>query len=197
MAWLVSEPDQGRYYALNKGLARARGEVVGVLHGDDVFGDPEVLARVAAAFADPAVMAVYGDLEYVSRTDPGRVVRHWRSRAFEPGLLRRGWMPPHPTLYLRRSVYERLGGFDTRYRIAADYDLILRVLGQLPGRAVYLLPIPPKVDSHSSANWTPDPPQTGRLFQVKLDSRSEATLGVDVIYVLWVTSVNVGLRGHR
>ncbi len=59
------------------------------------------------------------------------------------------------------------------------------------------LPIPPKVDSHSSANWTPDPPQTGRLFQVKLDSRSEATLGVDVIYVLWVTSVNVGLRGHR
>lgn len=135
---LVSEPDQGRYDALNKGLARARGEVVGVLHGDDVFADPGVLARVAAAFADPGVVAVYGDLEYVSRTDPGRVVRHWRSRDFDPGLLRRGWMPPHPTLYLRRSVYERLGGFDTRYRIAADYDLMLRVLRQLPGRAVYL-----------------------------------------------------------
>ncbi len=138
LAVLVSEPDRGLYYALNKGLARATGEVVGVLHGDDVYGDPGVLARVAAAFADPEVVAVYGDLEYVSQTDPSRVVRHWRSRAFDPGLLRRGWMPPHPTLYLRRSVYERLGGFDTRYRIAADYDLMLRVLRQLPGRAVYL-----------------------------------------------------------
>ena len=138
LAALVSERDQGRYFAMNKGLARARGEVVGFLHGDDVLADPGVLGWVAAAFADPAVMAVYGDLEYVSRTDPSRVVRHWRSRAFAPGLLRRGWMPPHPTLYLRRSVYERLGGFDTRYRIAADYDLILRVLRQLPGRAVYL-----------------------------------------------------------
>ncbi len=93
---------------------------------------------MAVAFAAPEVEAVYGDLEYVSQSDPGRVVRHWRSCAFEPGLLRRGWMPPHPTLYLRRSVYERLGGFDTRYRIAADYDLMLRVLRQLPGRAVYL-----------------------------------------------------------
>ncbi len=138
LADLVSEPDGGIYFGLNKGIARARGEVLGFLHGDDVFADAEVLARVAEAFADPGVMAVYGDLEYVSRTDPGRVVRHWRSRAFEPGLLRRGWMPPHPTLYLRRSVYARLGGFDTRYRIAADYDLMLRVLSQLPGRAVYL-----------------------------------------------------------
>ena len=138
LAALVSEPDEGRYFAMNQGLSRARGEVVGFLHGDDVLADPEVLARVAQAFADPGVVAVYGDLEYVSQTDPGRVVRHWRSRAFNPGLLRRGWMPPHPTLYLRRSVYERLGGFDTRYRIAADYDLMLRVLRQLPGRAVYL-----------------------------------------------------------
>ena len=71
------------------------------------------------------------------------------------------------------------------------------VPADLPLPLSTVLPIPPKVDSHSSANWTPDPPQTGRLFQVKLDSRSEATLGVDAIYVLWVTSVNVGLRGHR
>lgn len=138
LAVLVSEPDQGIYYALNKGLARASGEVVGVLHGDDVYGDAEVLARIAAAFADPMVMAVYGDLEYVSQSDPTRVVRHWRAGPFEPARLRRGWMPPHPTLYLRRSVYERLGGFDTRYGIAADYDLMLRVLSRLAGRVVYL-----------------------------------------------------------
>ena len=94
---------------MNQGLSRARGEVVGFLHGDDVLADPEVLARVAQAFADPGVVAVYGDLEYVSQSDPRRVVRHWRSRAFNPGLLRWGWMPPHPTLYLRRSVHGRLG----------------------------------------------------------------------------------------
>ena len=138
LAVLVSEPDQGIYDALNKGLARATGEVVGVLHGDDVYGDAEVLARIAAAFADPTVMAVYGDLEYVSQSDPTRVVRHWRAGPFDPARLRRGWMLPHPTLYLRRSVYERLGGFDTRYRTAADYDLMWRVLSRPEGRVVYL-----------------------------------------------------------
>jgi glycosyltransferase involved in cell wall biosynthesis len=139
---LVSEPDSGIYYALNKGLALATGEVVGFLHADDVYANETVLARIAAAFASPgeggAVDAVYGDLDYVSRTDPARVVRHWRSRAFQPDLLRRGWMPPHPTLYLRRALYERHGVFDTRYRIAADYDLMLRMLSRLAGRAVYL-----------------------------------------------------------
>ncbi len=138
LAALVSEPDNGIYDALNKGLARATGEVVGFLHGDDVYRDGEVLARIAAAFADPTVVAVYGDLEYVRQTDPTRVVRYWRAGEFHPALLRRGWMPPHPTFYLRRALYERLGGFDTRYRIAADYDLMLRVLSRLPGRVVYL-----------------------------------------------------------
>jgi len=138
LAVLVSEPDQGLYFALNKGLARVSGEVVGALNSDDVYGDAEVLARIAAAFADPTVMAVYGDLEYVSQSDPTRVVRHWRAGPFDPARQRHGWMPPHPTLYLRRSVYARLGGFDTRYRTAADYDLMLRVLSRLAGRVVYL-----------------------------------------------------------
>ncbi|MBK1633266.1 glycosyl transferase [Thiohalocapsa halophila] len=138
LAALVSEPDDGIYSGLNKGLARASGEAVGLLHGDDVYADTHVLARVADAFADPAVDAVYGDLVYVAKDDLGRVIRYWRAGAFRPGRLRRGWMPPHPTLFLRRSVYERFGLFDTRYRIAADYDLMLRVLSQLSGRVVYL-----------------------------------------------------------
>lgn len=138
LAVLVSEPDRGIYDALNKGLARASGDVVGLLHADDVFADAGVLARVAEAFADPAVEAVYGDLVYVAREAPGQVVRYWRAEAFEPRRLGWGWMPPHPTLYLRRSLYERFGGFDTRYRIAADYDLMLRVLSQLSGRVAYL-----------------------------------------------------------
>ena len=138
LARMVSEPDEGTYDALNKGLARVTGEVVGLLHADDVFADSEVLSRVVAAFEDPAVEAVYGDLEYVARDDASRVIRHWQARSFAPGRLRWGWMPPHSTLYLRRSLYERFGGFDTRYRIAADYDFMLRVLTQLSGRVVYL-----------------------------------------------------------
>ncbi len=138
LAVLVSEPDGGIYDALNKGIARATGEVVGLLHADDVYADGDVLSRVAGAFADPTVEAVYGDLVYVAREDTGRVIRYWRSGAFQPARLRRGWMPPHPTLYLRRALYARFGVFDTRYRIAADYDLMLRMLAQVPGRVVYV-----------------------------------------------------------
>lgn len=139
-AVVVSEPDEGLYDALNKGLSRASGEVVGLLHGDDVFAGPEVLAMVSKAFADPAVQAVYGDLEYVAQDNPDKVIRYWRAGEFVPAKLRYGWMPPHPALFLRRSVYERFGGFDTTYRIAADYDFVLRVFSQLRPEAVVYIP---------------------------------------------------------
>ena len=138
LAALVSEPDQGIYDALNKGIRRASGDVVGFLHADDLFESPDSLARVAAAFANPAVDAVYGDLVYVRQQDPTQVVRYWRAGPFVPGCLARGWMPPHPTFYVRRAVYERLGLFDTRFRIAADYECILRFLGRGGLRPVYL-----------------------------------------------------------
>lgn len=126
---LVSEPDRGIYEALNKGIRCASGDVVGFLHSDDLFADPGVLSRVAAAFDDPGVGAVYGDLVYVGKENPDQVVRYWRSRVFSRRRLGWGWMPPHPTLYMRRHVYEQHGLFDTSFRIAADYDFILRALG--------------------------------------------------------------------
>ena len=126
LAVFVSEPDGGIYDALNKGLARATGDIVGFMHSDDFYAHDQVLARVAAAFADPAVQAVYGDLEYVAKDDVTRIIRHWKAGECTLDKLTWGWMPPHPTLYLRRSVYESWGGFDTRFRIAADYDSILR-----------------------------------------------------------------------
>ena len=138
LAVLVSEPDRGMYDALNKGIQRATGDVVGFLHSDDLFADEKVLARIAAAFEDPDVEAVYGDLQYVSKDDPDVVVRYWRSGKFSQSRLGWGWMPPHPTLYVRRSVYQRLGGFDLRYRIAADYDTMLRFLGKGKVRAAYI-----------------------------------------------------------
>jgi glycosyltransferase involved in cell wall biosynthesis len=134
----VSERDAGLYDALNKGLSLADGDVVGFLHADDVYAGNDVLERVARVFEDPAVDAVYGDLVYVRHDDVARVVRHWRAGNFSRAALRRGWMPPHPTFYARRSVYARHGGFDTAYRIAADYDAMLRYLAPGTLRLHYL-----------------------------------------------------------
>lgn len=128
IAVLVSEPDQGIYDALNKGLRLATGEVIAFLHADDVFADADSLARVASGFISDEIDAVYGDLVYVRRDNPQQVVRYWKAGSFTLGRLHSGWMPPHPAFYARRSVYERLGSFDTSYRIAADYDCMLRFL---------------------------------------------------------------------
>jgi len=138
IATLLSEPDRGIYDALNKGIAKAKGDVIGLLHADDLYGSNEVLSQVAAEFEDPKVQAVYGNLQYVSRADPARVIRHWHAGEFSKAKLARGWMPPHPTLFLRREVYEQFGGFDIGYRIAADYDFMLRVLSKLDRKIVYI-----------------------------------------------------------
>lgn len=125
---LISERDSGIYDAINRGIQRATGDVIGLMHSDDFFANVGVLAKVANVFADPTIDGVYGDLQYVSANDPKRVIRHWRSGTYNPFLLKRGWMPPHPTLYLRRHVFERLGFYDTSFSISADYDAMLRYL---------------------------------------------------------------------
>jgi glycosyltransferase involved in cell wall biosynthesis len=135
---LVSEPDKGIYDALNKGLALATGDVIGVMHSDDFFSDEKVLADVVSAFADPNVDAVYGDLDYVDAMNPSHVVRHWRAGHYIPRQLAWGWMPPHPTMFVRRTLIERWGGYDTRYRIAADYDWVLRYLAHAQIRLKYV-----------------------------------------------------------
>src|SRR5579863_3274148 len=135
---LISEPDNGIYDAINKGIKLSIGEVIGLVHSDDILANETVLAKVAAAFADPSVDAVYGDLEYVSGSDPDKVIRRWRAGEFQPAKLRRGWMPPHPALFVRRSFMERHDIYNTSYRIAADYDAILRWFGQKGIRTVYI-----------------------------------------------------------
>jgi glycosyltransferase len=135
---LISEPDKGIYDALNKGIARSSGDIIGFVHSDDLLAHDQVLGRIAAAFADPAVEAVFSDLDYVSALDTSRVIRHWSTGPFHPQRLKRGWMPPHPTLYLRRHVYERFGSFDLSFAIAADYDFILRFFSKTQGHSVYI-----------------------------------------------------------
>jgi len=135
---ITSQPDEGIYDALNKGIGLATGEVIGLLHSDDVFASPTVLERVAREFEDSDVDAVYGDLQYVSAQDTTSVVRHWRAGRFSMDSLSRGWMPPHTTLFLRREVFERLGKYDTSYTIAADYNAILRWFGRGAIRSSYI-----------------------------------------------------------
>lgn len=151
---LVSEPDGGIYDALNKGIRCATGEVVGFLHSDDLFADTSVLSQIASAFADPAVGAVYGDLVYVRRDSPDRVVRYWRAGEFSWHNLSKGWMPPHPTLYVRRSIYERVGMFDISYRIAADYDFILRLLVREKPNVQYIPQVLVKMRVGGASNCT-------------------------------------------
>jgi glycosyltransferase len=122
----VSEPDDGIYDALNKGIAMATGDVVGFLHADDIFYDFFVVAEVMDIFQKNQCHAVYSDLVYVARNDSQNVFRFWKSCPFEPKLLKRGWMPPHPALFIHRAVYEKYGVFNADLRISADYDLILR-----------------------------------------------------------------------
>jgi glycosyltransferase involved in cell wall biosynthesis len=125
---LQSASDPGIYDAINKGIKRATGDVIGLLHSDDRLAGPDILEKVSSAFKDPAIDGVYGDLQYVARDDATRVIRHWRAGPYSRAQLRRGWMPPHPTLYLRREVFARAGLYDTSYRISGDYDGMLRFL---------------------------------------------------------------------
>ena len=135
---LLSEPDGGIYDGLNRALARASGQIIGLLHSDDFYAHPSVLEQVARRFEATGADAVYGDLDYVSAADPAKIVRRWRSGHFTPRALRRGWMPPHPALFLRRSVIEQWGGYDPAFQIAADYDTILRYFGTGGITAAYL-----------------------------------------------------------
>lgn len=128
LGMIINGPDDGIYDALNKGISRAHGDVVGFMHADDEFASPDALSRVSAAFEDPNVGAVYGDLVYVRKEDQSKVVRYWRAGPYSKERLARGWMPPHPTFYVRRELYAQLGLFNTRYRIAGDYESMLRIL---------------------------------------------------------------------
>lgn len=135
---LLSVPDTGIYDAINQGITRASGDVIGLLHADDHLASDDVLARVAQAMQAPEIDGVYGDLQYIARDDETRVIRHWKAGDFAPAQLRRGWMPPHPTLYLRREVFARAGLYDTSYRISGDYDGMLRFLTKGQVRLAYL-----------------------------------------------------------
>lgn len=138
IAQCLHEKDGGIYEGLNKGLKLAGGEVIGVLHADDMYADRTVLSAVAGAFEDSGADCVYGDVAYVSKESADHVIRYWRAGEGGEERLRMGWMPPHTGLFVRKSVFEQYGNFDTHFKIAADYELILRFLKTHRLKAYYL-----------------------------------------------------------
>ncbi|WP_339097307.1 glycosyltransferase family 2 protein [Pectobacterium brasiliense] len=125
---VISEPDKGIYDALNKGILSATGDIVGFLHSDDFFAYPDAVKDIVDAMRESNADAVYGDLNYISSTDNDVIVRKWVSGGFDINKMKLGWMPPHPTFYMKRACYQRFGSFDLSYRISADYDSLLRYL---------------------------------------------------------------------
>ena len=155
VARLLSEPDHGIYDAMNKGIRLATGDVIGFLNADDMYPDTGVLTRVSAALEREKLDALFGDAEFVSSTRPDQPVRRYRSERFRPDRIAWGWMPAHPTLFLRRWVYERFGMFRTDYRIAGDFELVARMFhgGTLRYRHVPEVLVRMRTGGVSTGGW--------------------------------------------
>ena len=126
---VIREPDEGIYDALNKGIEKSTGDIIAFLHSDDLYPHKNVISNIVKKFEEN-IHGIYGDLVYVDKLNIHKVYRYWRSSEFSPSNLNRGWMPPHPTLFLRKDVYKTYGNFDTNLNISADYDFMLRILSK-------------------------------------------------------------------
>jgi len=134
----LSQPDQGIYDAMNKGVTIATGDVVGILNSDDFYADDGVLSQVADIFQNPEIEACYADLIYVDQHDTSKVIRYWKSCNYHDGLFEKGWMPAHPTFFVRRQVYEQYGHFDLAFPRQADFELTMRFLAVHQVKSIYI-----------------------------------------------------------
>jgi glycosyltransferase involved in cell wall biosynthesis len=134
----ISEPDKGIYDAMNKGLRMATGDITGILNSDDFYINNDVLSKVAKTFEEEKVDSVYSDLAYVDASDLNKIVRHWKSGKYKEGSFLEGWMPPHPTFFVRRSIYQKYDPFDVRLKSAADYELMLRFIHKFKISVAYI-----------------------------------------------------------
>lgn len=124
----ISEPDNGIYYAMNKGIALAAGDIVGFLNADDFYADNSVIKNVVSVIKNNSVDSCYGDVLYVKRNDILVTTRNWKSGPFNKNKFKKGWFPPHPTFFVKRDVYNKFGNFNTEFRFSADVELMIRFL---------------------------------------------------------------------
>lgn len=126
---IISEKDNGIYDAMNKGIHSATGDIIGILNSDDLYNDRYVISNVVETFYDkPDIGAIYGDLYYVDAKNPQKIVRHWVSKLYYNNFFEDGEVPPHPTFFIKRTIYDEVKVFDLTYKLAADYDLMFRIL---------------------------------------------------------------------
>ena len=128
VAKLISEPDKGIYDAMNKGIRAATGDVIGILNSDDFFSSNDVLSVVAKTFQENKIDALYGDVHFVNPDNLNKKVRYYSSKLFKPSLFRLGFMPAHPSFYMKRECYQKHGLYSLDYKIASDYDLLIKYL---------------------------------------------------------------------
>lgn len=138
VARFVSESDKGLYDAMNKGIKLSSGDIIGILNSDDFYADNRVIEKVVELFQNPDTLAVYADLQYVDAEDTSKVIRHWKAGIYDQQAFYYGWMPPHPSFFVRKQLYEQCGVFNTSFRYAADYELMLRFLLRYNAPAAYL-----------------------------------------------------------
>jgi len=147
----ISEPDKGIYDAMNKGLKLASGDIVGILNSDDMYAEPDIIEDVVETMTKTKVDSCYGDLVYVDREETGKIIRHWRSGAYDRKRFERGWMPPHPAFFVRRRVYEQYGLFNPDFPITADYELMLRFLYRYEVSTAYVPKVLVRMSSGGSS----------------------------------------------
>jgi len=135
---IVSERDGGIYDAMNKGIAHATGDIIGILNSDDFYVDEQVIQAIVSVFENSNCDVVYADLQYVDRERTDKIIRTWKSGTMQQHSFLYGWMPPHPTVFVRRKVYEQYGAFNLALKSAADYEFMLRVLYKEKCRVAYL-----------------------------------------------------------
>ena len=152
IAKVISEPDNGIYNAMNKGLEVVSGDVIGILNSDDLYADRTVIENVVGYISEKNVDSCYGDLIYVDRQNTNIPVRHWKSGEFLKQRFRSGWMPPHPTFFARRDIYEKYGIFNETFPIAADYELMLRLLYKHGISTAYIPKVLVKMRTGGSSN---------------------------------------------
>ena len=124
----ISEKDEGMYFAINKGIKYATGDVVGILNADDFYLTEKIISRIVKEFQSKQTESVFGDLQYVKKENPKEIFRHWKSESYHSKLFLKGWMPPHPAFFVKRNCYEKFGAFNTSFSISSDYELMLRFL---------------------------------------------------------------------
>mgnify|MGYP000988356747 CR=1 FL=1 len=124
---VISEPDKGLYDAMNKGIAMATGDVIGILNSDDYFTSNDIVSKLAKPFEDDTLEAVYGDIHFIHDGEPDKITRYYSSKIFSPFWVRFGFMPAHPSLYVRREVYQKIGPYKLDYKIGADFEIVVRM----------------------------------------------------------------------